>query len=636
MLVGRSVTVFPETAVLVGTTSAGGAHFAPENIGVTYFPPMTARIGSGAIPVRGSVGAALGATGAPAARVPASFNWMKPADCAARVREKHGASAPVLPWYVLDAPNQLQCGSCWAFSASGVLGDRERFERNAETPPLSVSFTLACGAVSVTEGAGGGGANPCGGGQVSDAVALATTLGIPGWLSDDYSWANTGHAPSEGGGGSFGDLGAIGQCLQRATVVGVTASRKQTPDQARAEREAEQSVSAASDYIRQHAHPRSSAPGTAASYEFSGLPADAHGVRAATASKVPAVPVPTFARADSFYLLQDFAAVQAAVYQRGPVVGMYFVPGDFMTGWKLGTQAWRETCGVYAHSLDVPLYGTADSRATEVRQLLPSAAGRFTGDPQNAIAPLPPSGPPGGPRGIVTGAAVAAVATGAATGGPLSSPAQLSMGGHAVAVVGYALLDLWGAGAGTPPPLQLSATAAATALRIRPTEGSEFAQLYGTASPVYTVRNSWAAQGPVVDGKAGVWQMLASGRYDVWAGTKVVATDVALGRNTGFDEPVLLPGPNQRFGGILEFDVDLAHSPTPTAGIRMAALQANPDCGCAVGAVVAPGPDRSGACPASMTAAGWCFFALTLALLTLAVVLAGLSAGRRLDFRRGR
>ncbi len=657
MFIGESVTVLPGAATLVGATATGETAPSVENVGRTMFPPMTALIETTSMKLR-APSAVVGVSAGAGPAWPTHFNWLKKADFTRRVKERHGASARVLDWYAIDPPNQLTCGSCWAFSSSGALGDRQRFESNREVPPLSATYTLSCG--GVTEETAGG--SPCGGGQVIDGAALALTKGIPGWLAADYSWAETAFKRMVEV-QDFSALGSVGSCLGKPeaapALVGVTVDGPETADQKKAEEVAARNLEKSEQYIRAHF---SQPPATDAktTYQFSGLPKESYGIQAAAAAggAAPTGPAPTgltFAKPDTFFLLQDFGAVCEAVYKRGPAMAQYMVPADFMGGWHNGHQAWGETRGVYAHSLELPLYGTVASRKRDLASFKKSAAALFTGDPTNGISTDKDSA---------------------------TEPAQLSMGGHAVVVVGYAVVDLWGAGSGAagtgaagtraaaPPPhgaapiggAAASASGAAVTtpggaggdadgasrlLQIRPSKGTPFASEHGTGTPVYIVRNSWNNTGPIVDDKQGVWMMVASGQYDVYRNGQMLKESVHLNRSTGFDQPFRIG--SKRFGGIVEIDVDMdragANNSMVSAVDKLEKFRAKSgDCGCRVPGA-APGtapeaaPEAAGAaamappasCPPQklMTASGWVFFALALAILIVALVLSCISANRR-------
>jgi hypothetical protein len=639
MLIGESVTILPHKATLVGASATGESELSYANVGTTMFPPMNALIDTTSMkykPTAATVGAVLAEPPDP----PKHFNWLKNADFTQRVKAKHGASARVLDWYAIDPPNQLTCGSCWAFASSGALGDRLRFESNKEVPPLSVSYTLSCG--GVTEQKAGG--NPCGGGQVTDGAALALTKGIPGWLAADYSWAARAFKENQQV-SDFFSLGPVGSCLGGSggpALVGVTADGPETADQKAAEKQAAIDLSQGELYIDQHFKQPAASQGKS-TYQFSGLPPASHSLQAGAADQTvqAAPPALTFAKKDSFFMLQDFGAVIEAVYERGPVMAQFMVPADFMGGWHLGHQAWAETQGVYAHSLDLPLYGTAASRAQDLASFKSSAAAIFTGDADNGLSTDKSSA---------------------------TNPAQLSMGGHAVVVVGYAIVDLWGAGQGQPAPhaptcmpkppkaaapcvprnAALAAGAAVTTptggagdgvgasrqLRLKPSPGTPFQEAYGTGTPVFKVRNSWGSTGPTVDDTQGVWMMVVSGKYDVYRGSTVVREGVVVSRFTGFDNPFFIQG--QRFGGIVEFDVDMSHALGATSMVaavtKLQKFKESADCGCAVAAGAAAAMAPACPVPRFMTPAGWVFFGLTLAILIVALVLSCISTirpGRR-------
>lgn len=643
MLIGESVTILPSASTLVGATASGETTMSIENVGRTIFPPMTALIETTSMKHRPSA-AVVGATAAAEAEPPRHFNWLKRSDFTKRVKQRHGANARVLDWYAIDPPNQLTCGSCWAFSSSGALGDRARFESNREVPPLSATYTLSCGGVTEQKAAG----SPCGGGQVIDGAALALQKGIPGWLEADYHWAEKAFkAQSEVT--DFSALGPVGQCLGGGdagpALVGVTADGAETQDQKKVEKEAAIDLQKSEKYIEQHFTTPLPTPGKP-SYDFSGLPGASHQLQGAAQAGGGAAGR-TFAKRNSFFLLQDYGAVCDAVYRRGPAMAQYMVPADFMGGWHLGHQAWAETRGVYAHSLDIPLYGTAASRTRDLQTFKKSAAARFTGDANNGIS---------------------------ADKASATDPAQLSMGGHAVVVVGYAVVDLWGGGGsagglatpphGPPEPGGIGsnddshgaavttpsgtggdAGGASRLLQIRPSQGSPFQQEHGTGTPVYIVRNSWNNTGPIVDDKQGLWMMVATGKYDVYRNGQPLKQGVWLNRFTGFDVPFHLQG--KRFGGIVEIDVDMDRA----GGVALASTTAAVDklnrfkagdgqCACAAGAAVAgaaapPAPPATCPPPPIMTASGWIFFALALAILIVALVLACISANRRpATFRR--
>jgi hypothetical protein len=606
-LIGTAVVRLPRHAAIVASTAEGVSIETSANIGRTVFPPMAAVINTTAMKKR-SVQVITGATEAEVQR-PKHFNWLKPCDAKMRVQEIHGADTPCLGFYCIDPPNQLTCGSCWSFAMTGALGDRARIATNVEIPPLSVTYMLACGNIfQINQDA----PNPCGGGQAAQGAALAISEGIPAWLQSDYSWmsklAASNTAPS-----SYSQIPDIGQCLGDASaghglLIGITDAGHETKQQ----KSTDQSVKTSSAYFEKHVtigKPGDKAalgpsPGT---YTNSGLPQSS---RLNSIKTLHRNPTKVYGKADTFTLLDSYDDVCKAVYERGPVVGQYFVPGDFELGWGDGHRAWQETQGVYVHSLDDHLYETNTEQkggdSATLDELKDKAAFAFTSNPKNAVT---------------------------SDKSKVTRPSQLSMGGHAVTIVGFALVDLW-------TPLKDKVMADKT-MRIRPVVGSDYANAHGTSCPVYKVRNSWGASGPFVDDKEGVWMMLAAGDYELATYCQTVRPLTALNRLTGFDKPITVSG--QRFGGIVELDYDANHEGS-LLSISMQKLKAlaGGDCGCSINNPAASGaasalairydkqvaPDIPVCTLGIMTPAGWIFFGLALSILIVALVLVSVEQSR--------
>jgi len=583
--------------IVVGSTAAGSESTeSSASIGRTLFPPAAATIVTTGVPRRPAV-IGTAANAAPAAAPPPSFSWLRLCDARTRVQQLHGADTRCLGWYALNPPNQLTCGSCWSFAVTGALGDRARIATNIELPPLSVTYMLACGNLLQADASP---PNPCAGGQAAQGAALAISMGIPCWLQADYAWEADLAARSVEP-NSFAQIPEIGKCL--GSSAGVLVGATDTKHDTAAQRAADQSVETSSAEIKRRVKldpkaPMGPKPG---SYVDSGVPPQSRLLASPAATTAPER---VYASANSFTLLDTFADVSRALWERGPCVGQYFVPADFETGWADGHAAWRETGGVYAHSLDLALYSTgAEHRAgaaATLEDFRSKAAFAFTGDAGNPVSSDKSSA---------------------------KRLSQLSMGGHAVVVVGYAAIDLW-----TAPK---DPALAAVAVRIRPTANPT------SGCPVYKVRNSWGASGPFVDGLEGVWMMLAAGDYDVSApgaaGAAPPTTKHTLGKWTAFDQPISIS--DQRFGGVVELDYDAAHGGTgeslAAAMRKFKQLAAAPgDCGCSVDS--APPQPAVGAAatsvsvsrehtrcprPPVMTPAGWIFMALALALLIVGIVM---------------
>jgi hypothetical protein len=672
-------TVVSGSRPIVRTTAAGPVEHPADAVGRTVIPPCSANTVTIAKPPTLEIGAT-----AAAVDIPTHFNWLTISDAQKRIKELHGDKR-MLPWYALDPPNQLQCGSCWSFSSTGALGDRLRIATNVELPPLSVTYTLACGNIGQVQAGGG----PCLGGQIAYGAALAMTKGIPGWLAADYAPFSKAGAEQL----QFSDIGPVGRCLaSQGVIIGITEDSEETEKQKLEQQAATNTIEADMKAIAAADPPKDLAPPGTPSYEYSGLPA------AATLTAKGGAGQLAHATPGVFTLLQDFGAVREAVYLRGPVMAQYFVPGDFVTGWPKQHLAWAETQHVYVHSLELDLYGNDPSDLATARS---SASSYFTNDPKNVIRALCPPD-----CGEVTAEAdcrlpgcqwsggkcqctAAAWPDGTCKAGGAAGQCQtykralcppgvcrfdqtckcnglraqdvlrhqyLCVGGHAVVIVGYAVVDLW-----TP----LDGDAAKTTYRIRPFAGTPYREKYGGGCVAYKVRNSWAATGPAVDGKQGLWLMLAGGEYEVLAPGQAQAhgaatttltapgTCQALSLNTmpGFDVPVMVGGTAQTdgtsFGGVAEVLPDvskvgaaitLAKSMDKLERLQRAAAKAaaaDPDdgpqcaCGAAVQAVAPLDPAAPPVPTRFMTPAGWIFFALAMTLLIIALVMACIATGKR-------
>jgi hypothetical protein len=507
------------------------------SVGRNVFPPMNALIATGSVPKKKN-GIVVGVSNA---AIPDSFSWHKPTDVKTRVKG--------LDWYVLEPPNQGKCGSCWAFASTGVMGDRARIQSNTMIPPLSVTYVLGCGAIRARESGGG----PCGGGQPIDTAVLASVHGIPGWMQYKYSEETVM---------TFDQIPGVGNCLESGSFIDVSVTRDKIETKRQTLDELLQSadITNSKNSLDQHYQGPDGQSDPANNYANSGVPVAFMGALADVDNDLRIKSDLT-----STHLLQDYGAVTEAISERGPVVGMYFVPFDFVTGWSQGHRAWASTGGVYCHTVTKSLYPQDRNAMSGVT---PTA--RFTGDKTSALD---------------------------SNVSQCRSESQMCMGGHAVAIVGYSLVDLW------------------TQHRIKPSVSSPYAR-FGTLSPVYHVRNSWGATGPLTDGIAGVFQMLASGEYEV------NGESIFLNDQVGFDVPVGCNGTTRvslngheetmRFGGIIELSVVSQKS-------KFAHLQKRANsCGCDI--VV--GAATRDTCTPPMTPLGWTFFITTILMLIIVSMIA--------------
>lgn len=78
---------------------------------------------------------------------------------------------------ILPIRNQAQCGSCWAFSAVEVLGDRFSIQSNGETPVLSAQDLVACDSSD----------NGCGGGTLPSAWNFLKETGVVSDSCEPYT-----------------------------------------------------------------------------------------------------------------------------------------------------------------------------------------------------------------------------------------------------------------------------------------------------------------------------------------------------------------------------------------------------------------------------------------------------------------
>lgn len=632
------VFVAPPRRTVVAATAAGVAAPARDEAGVSFIPTLNCNIDNVALHASTPRVASSQAQRQP---LPPAFNWSARDQARARSKQLH-AGADALDWYAQLAPQQLSCGSCWAFAVATALADVARVATNRMLPPGSATYLLGCG--NVMQVARGSSANPCGGGQIAQGVALAISRGLQSWPASDYAWAEqlappTQSSPGEAAtmtmcqpGPDGGHLLPTASCLLgpdgcAAPYGDLLGSASGAPAAAPADEM--DTVRQMRRYIEAHIHEpgRDPSAGGADALKNAGVPPGTSFGPSARDCRI-------FAR--SAALLRGFDRVAYSLYDHGPAVATYLVPEEFSFLWAAlgqhgdGSQVWAETRNVYMHTLQADLYRPqltpeqADA-ARRLRQAAKSAWDRSTGSVYS---------PEGGEVALN----------------------QIIGGGHAVVVTGFALRDLWS----SPGPGRW---------RIRPGKKlravikGAFGAEHQDKVPCYVVRNSWGETGPPpVDQHRGFWWMAASGAYEMerelggGGGTRQVEVNTL----TGFDEPVM-----EQLGGVIQVIADGektartlgAGGSVVAAGDPMAAARAQLErlrdrvadnsCGCpvdkieavgdppeeatAAGAAVAASGGVAAACPACpacpmLTPAGWCFFGLAMGILVVLLVWASVRA----------
>lgn len=165
-------------------TTASGLAAGPPQIGRNYLPPMNA-MGPAMGPLQSTnqhqrIKAGLGIVHAD--QLPKDFSWSSPADVKKRAAAL-GKKSDGSQW-IQKAPNQSQCGSCWAVSSTSALGDRWAIATDKPNPMLSAEVTCACAASKTSDGQGN---RCCEGGFPYWAGQYFEQYGVPPNSCVDYA-----------------------------------------------------------------------------------------------------------------------------------------------------------------------------------------------------------------------------------------------------------------------------------------------------------------------------------------------------------------------------------------------------------------------------------------------------------------
>jgi hypothetical protein len=150
-------------------------------IGHDYVPPLVAGLETTVPPKVHDTVAMFAEIGAP----PDSFDWRNKSDvCIKRfgMDEVGGVVASLF-----KPPNQLRCGSCWAWAAATAFSDRLTIFSASTNPQLSPSFMMSCDTAAASDGSSN---LACAGGFLDLAALFLEETGLPRGGCWPHTWCD--------------------------------------------------------------------------------------------------------------------------------------------------------------------------------------------------------------------------------------------------------------------------------------------------------------------------------------------------------------------------------------------------------------------------------------------------------------
>jgi hypothetical protein len=337
---------FPQITLLSpDDTEARGIGKISKRIGRDYFPNMNANLKI-VVPFQRSeeFKTSLYASGITESKVPTSFSWNKPEQV------KKYRMADFDGNWIMDPPNQSQCGSCWAVSSTSAHTDRYSIARKTKMPILSATVTASC----ATDQQGGDG---CQGGFPSDAGCFFEQIGVPAdscWPYADFCGPTASGCSTTNG--DYACCGGGGDLMAKLSTGQDDGQRVQCQDFA-----SRRCVSG---------------PGNTSQCASSG--GDPQRYKAVAGSTVSLA---------AGTLVDIVQRMKLNLFAGGPIIGCYNVFGDFILPSAFPDWGWKQTGGIYIHTTNSPyvedpyvqtLYNMRNSNNPEARMI--SNAGIQWGD----------------------------------------------------------------------------------------------------------------------------------------------------------------------------------------------------------------------------------------------------------------
>jgi hypothetical protein len=276
--------------------------------GIDFIPNMNARLTIKApFQKDRDLKASLSAAGISDEKLPPSFSWTKPEE----VKKHRGLSDFSGDW-IMQAPDQSGCGSCWAVSATSVLTDRYSIAMKKKMPILSAVVTASC---ATSDGHDG-----CQGDWPSDAGCFFEQVGVP----VDACWPYAKFCSSQtcNTSGDYACCDDFKKKSQRASISGDDVGQKEN----------------CVDFSSRVGTSCGSGPGNTEKCQVSG--ADTKRYKAVTGSTVS---LASGTKADCI------RRMKANIFAGGPIVSCFWVYGDFTFPTAVKQWGWKETSGVYVH-----------------------------------------------------------------------------------------------------------------------------------------------------------------------------------------------------------------------------------------------------------------------------------------------
>jgi len=248
--------------------------------------------------------ASLSATGITSETLPDAFAWNDESSVKkSRMPDFQGS-------WIMVAPDQSQCGSCWAVSSTSALTDRFSIAMKQKIPVLSAVVTTSCATYEV-------GRDGCEGGFPGDAGCFFEQVGVP----EDACFPYASFCGSAGT--TCNTLQSPYTCCRNTlNKVSATGSRVQCQDFS-------SRVSSASNC--------QGSPGS-----LSGCLSGSSG----NPKRYKAILGSTVSLADGT-LAEIQNRMKLNIFSLGPIVASYFVNGSFILPTAFPQWGWKQTGGIY-------------------------------------------------------------------------------------------------------------------------------------------------------------------------------------------------------------------------------------------------------------------------------------------------
>lgn len=252
--------------------------------------------------------ASLSAAGISEEKLPTSFSWTN----AEEVRKHRGLKDFSEDW-IMQAPDQSSCGSCWAVSATSVLTDRYSIAMKKKMPILSAVVTASC---ATNDGHDG-----CQGDWPSDAGCFFEQVGVP----VDACWPYEKFCSGEkcGTSGPYACCGDMKDKKQRASLSGDDIGKRED----------------CVDFTSRVGTSCGSNPGNTDKCQVNGADPKRY-----KAEKGSTVSLASGTKPDCI------RRMKANIFAGGPIVSCFWVYADFTMPTSIKKWGWKQTDGVYVHA----------------------------------------------------------------------------------------------------------------------------------------------------------------------------------------------------------------------------------------------------------------------------------------------